>query len=165
MDKEIEEIRQYILDKGYDSYVVTGVFCEQAKTTVSHSWINGNAGTAEYKSYVPNFNCAPDGNGKGVVTSKVGLITYDEVVYAGGYYRKSNSNYYLLYGGSSFMWTMSPAGFDSEYANVWRFYPTGELDDSYVTTENYLRPVINLSANVLFQGTGTSSDPYVVITN
>ena len=48
-----------------------------------------------YNKYTPDFKCSSDGNGKGLVNASVGLLTYDEVVYAGGYYRQSNSNYYL----------------------------------------------------------------------
>ena len=48
---------------------------------------------------------------------KVGLITYDEVIYAGGYYNKSNSSYYL-YNGTYTVWTMSPSGLSSTYASV-----------------------------------------------
>jgi len=50
-----------------------------------------------YNKYTPDFKCSSDGNGKGVVSANVGLLSYDEVLYAGGYYGKSNNSYYLLH--------------------------------------------------------------------
>ena len=152
-----------IIDKGYDSYIVNGIFCEQAKVKYSSSWTSGGATMDVYTSYTPNFKCTTDGNGKGVINNKVGLITYDEVLYAGGYYGKSNNSYYL-YNSSYHIWTMSPAGFSSSSANEWHVYDTGV---NYYSVSNAisLRPVINLNSNVLATGTGTLSDSYVVKTN
>ena len=82
-------------------------YCEQAKVKYSDSWTSGNATMITYTSYTPDFKCSSDGNGKGVVSSSVGLLTYDEVVYAGGYYVKDNSNYYL-YNSAIYWCTMSP---------------------------------------------------------
>ncbi|MBE6150465.1 MAG: prepilin-type N-terminal cleavage/methylation domain-containing protein [Firmicutes bacterium] len=153
-----------IEDKGYDSYVATGKFCEQAKVKYSTSYTSGDATMAVYTAYTPDFKCTTDGNGKGVLNSKVGLITYDEVIHAGGYYGKPNSNYYL-YNGSYSIWTMSPAGFTSTYARVWYVDYPGRVYNYYVTNTNSLRPVINLSTGALATGSGTSADPYVVKTS
>ena len=69
---------------------------------------------------------------------------------------------------------MSPAAYYSSGtgANVWYISDYGSISFDYVnfysTAYNYvygLRPVINLNANILATGTGTSSDPYVVKTN
>ena len=158
-----------IKDKGYDSYVSTTTFCEQAKLKYSTSYTSGNATMVIYTSYTPNFKCSTDGNGKGDINSKVGLITYDEVIHAGGYYNKSNSNYYL-YDGSYSIWLMSPAGVSSSDAYGWSVSNTGAVisslvNASYVSTNRGLRPVINLNTGLLATGTGTSSDPYVIQTN
>ena len=78
------------------SSVATGdYYCEQAKVKHVEYFTSGKADMIYYKNYIPNFKCVADGNEKGIVNASVGLLTYDEVVYAGGYYRQSNSNYYL----------------------------------------------------------------------
>ncbi len=150
----------------YDKYVAKVTFCEQAKVKYSSSWTSGNTTMAVYNTnYTPNFECVyDDGNGKGKLSSKVGLITYDEVIHAGGYYQKANSSYYL-YNGSYSTWTMSPAGFASTDAYVWYINATGYVRLNYVSTSISLRPVINLKSDVLATGTGTTSDPYVIQTN
>ena len=153
-----------ITDKGYDSYVSTGTFCEQAKVKHSSSYTSGDATMTVYTAYTPDFKCSTDGNGKGVLNSKVGLITYDEVIHAGGYYNKSNSNYYL-YNGSYSIWTMSPVGFSSTGARDWRVSNTGGVLNRTVSGGSSLCPVINLNTGLLATGTGTSADPYVVQTN
>ena len=80
-----------------------------------------------------------------------------------GYYNEENSSYYLCNGKS--FWTMSPCSyFSSDYAYTWLVENYGSIWFFYVTYNLSLRPVINLNANVLATGTGTSTDPYVVIT-
>ena len=160
-----------IIDKGYDLYVSTGTFCEQAKVKASSGGACPGVAMEQYTSYKPNFKCSKDGNGKGIINSKVGLITYDEVIYAGGYYAESNTSCYLYnesynsdYDSSS-IWTMSPAGCTSVSSRLWYVAPTASLDVETVNHYYALRPVINLNADVLATGTGTSSDPYVIKTN
>ena len=123
-----------------------------------------------FSTYTPNFKCSTDGNNKGILNSKVGLITYDEVIHAGGYFNKDNSNYYL-YDGSYSMWTMSPsgvsriAGTSDQAALDWYVSSSGYVQYVYLYYKFALRPVININANVRATGTGTSSDPYVIQTN
>ena len=136
-------------------------YCEQAKAKVSSSYTSGNANMTLYSSYTPDFKCSSDGNGKGVVSTSVGLLTYDEVVYAGGYYAQNNSNYYLN-NPAIYWWTMSPAGFATGYSDVWRVNTAGNVLIGTVNTTFRLRPVLILNADTLVTGDGTSSDPFVV---
>ena len=136
-------------------------YCEQAKAKVSSSYTSGNANMTLYSSYTPDFKCSSDGNGKGVVSTSVGLLTYDEVVYAGGYYAQNNSNYYLN-NPAIYWWTMSPAGFASGTSYVWFVSTAGNINRNYVTSADRLRPVLILNADTLVTGDGTSSDPFVV---
>jgi len=114
-----------------------------------------------YNKYTPDFKCSSDGNGKGVVSASVGLLSYDEAVYAGGYYNQSNNNYYL-YNSSIHWWTMSPAGFSGFYSYVWRVNAAGLIDYeiNYATS---LRPVLILNADTqISDGDGTINSPFVV---
>ena len=125
--------------------VATGnYFCEAAKTKNSSDFTSGSATMSIYSSYTPDLKCQTDGNSKGLLNNKVGLINYDEVVLAGGYYNKSNNGYYLCK--NYLWWTMSPAGFGS-YAYAW--VVINHPYNYYVGGTNRLRPVINLKADTL----------------
>ena len=151
------------------SKVVSGnYFCEAARVVDNTlKYTAGSATVTAKESYTPTFECTTDGNGKGVVTSKVGLVTYDEAIYAGGWYYVSGLSYpYYLNSGSSY-WTMSPAGFNNYYNNynyayAWHVYSAGYTNGTSVGGTYGVRPVLILSADTLVSGNGTSADPYVV---
>ena len=134
-------------------------YCEQAKAK-SADHITGNATMTTYNKYTPSFKCSSDENEKGVVNASVGLLTYDEVVYAGSYFNENNSNYYLY--NNTHFWTMSPSGPAAGNAFVWYVRTTGYLDSYAVNCAISLRPVLILNADTLATGSGTSSDPFVV---
>ena len=115
-----------------------------------------------YTSYTPDFKCSSDGNGKGLVNASVGLLTYDEVVYAGGYPYPSNNNSYYLYN-NTYFWTMSPAGIASGFSTVWYVSTVGNLNGNYVNVTDAVRPVINLTANTqISDGDGTKENPFTI---
>ena len=135
-------------------------YCEQAKAKYADYATSGNATMTTYNKYTPDFKCSSDGNGKGIVNASVGLLSYDEVVYAGGYYNKGNNKYYLY--NNKYFWTMSPAGFSGSRSNVWYVTVAANISDTIVNDTNCLRPVLILNADTLATGSGTSSDPFVV---
>ena len=139
----------------YDSYIANTRFCsESGKTDQTY-----NAYTRIVTNQIPTFNCL--GNR---FTSKIGLITVDEVVFAGGLYEEENTNYYLYNEDIDNLWWTSSLSTNSESA----FYPflvdaSGELvDDVDGSLYRNFRPVISLNRTVIVSGTGTVNDPYVV---
>ena len=113
-----------------------------------------------WNKYQPTLSC-PSGD---VYTLKVGLITADEVEFAGG--KNENNTSYYLYNGQNY-WTISPGRWDGTNSDavVFRVDSNGNLYYYYVSsTGPGLRPVINLKADTEFQagGNGTQSNPYVV---
>ena len=149
-----------ITDKGFDGKVASGnYFCEQAKVVPNTNFTAGNATVATKDNYTPSFDCTTDGNGKGVVSGKVGLITIDELLFAGGVIG-SSSNFYLKNG--SAYWMMSPAGLGDNLALAWIVIGDGDNFGYNVSNTLDVRPVLNLSADTLVSGRGTSSDPYIV---
>ena len=95
----------------------------------------------------------------------IGLITADEVAFAGGVYNQSNTRYYLY--NNAYYWTMSPYYFPStnDRAYVFRVDSSGDLNYTYVSSARGVRPVINLRADVQLTGTGSQNDPFVVVTS
>ena len=142
--------------------VVSGnYYCEQAKAKYSSSWTSGNATMITYTSYMPDFKCVTDGNGYGLVNASVGLLGYDEIVYAGGYPYKDNNNYYLY--NNKYSWTMSPASFSGSSADVWTIYTTGSISSPDVNYDRILRPVLILKSDTqISDGDGTINSPFVV---
>ena len=60
---------------------------------------------------------------------------------------------------------LSPYNFNSwnTAANVWNVNSDGNLGTNWVTTWLGVRPVVNLSSDILISGgTGTANNPYVV---
>ena len=109
-----------------------------------------------------NFTVNLD-KGNGYLDYPIALLTIDEVALAGGKNGLANYNYYL-YTGQNY-WTMSPSHFsvNSVSSTMWLVSSTGNLTAFNSLTACGLRPVINLSSDVLYSsGTGTEDDPYIV---
>ena len=94
----------------------------------------------------------------------IGLITADEVAFAGGVYGTSNSSYYLY--NKAYYWTMSPYYFGSANggAYVFNVASSGDLTgDYYVNRTHGVRPVINLKSAIAITGSGTTTDPFRLV--
>ena len=123
------------------------------------------------KNGTPSFECqnstdlyTTSGNSTGnkVLQYPIGLISMDEVWYAGGL--ELNNISYYLYTGQNY-WTMSPYYFNSQsIAYVFVVDSYGFLDGAARVDYAWgVRPVINLKADVqITGGSGTADDPYVV---
>lgn len=159
-----------ITDAGYEDYVVTTNYCFDTTYNLTES---SSAGDCYYfgtylrlgldgNLYVPTF--AYDDNS--LVQGKFGLITGDEILYAGGYWGQSNTNYFLYDGTNS--WTMSPSFWDYEShykVGMMVLNSSGGVNDwpdgnNTVVTELGLRPVISIRGDLEMEGTGTSTNPY-----
>ena len=104
--------------------------------------------------------------GNGNLDYPVALLTIDEAALAGGKNGVSNYNYYL-YTGQTY-WTMSPSVFlvNRATSDVWYVNSTGYLFAPSPSSAYGVRPVVNLSSDVLYSsGTGTEEDPYKIILN
>lgn len=93
----------------------------------------------------------------------VGLLTINDVIFAGGKYGTENKDYFL-YTGYPY-WTMSPAGYYDGSANVFAVDTNGRIIDKAVnSTDTYVRPVINVSKDALVNsGSGLIDDPYFLV--
>ena len=153
-----------ISGKGLDDKVVSSPgFCNDRNTASGSNWVSSGT-TFYYAAYGRLVNAKTPtlerSNTNDIYTTKVGLITADEVSMAGGVYGTSNSSYYLYTG--QYYWTMSPSYYDSGGARVFRVNSYGSLSWGHVNFAYGVRPVLNLSADVTLTGSGTQTDPYVV---
>ena len=125
-----------------------------------------------YTNKSPTLNCSQTvdrftvdtSQGNGELDYPIGLITIDEASMAGGVVNIVNTGYYLYTG--QIYWTLSPSIFSSDYVDaiLWNVNSTGYLNPwTWVAGSYGVRPVINLSSDVMISGgDGTSINPYVV---
>ena len=134
---------------GYDKNIT---FYGATQRLVSTSGSAGGTG--------PSLKC----NGElSKITSKVGLITADEIAFAGSIYATRNLSTYLQENtGPNFWWSLSPCVFLNDSARVWGVR-SGIVVDNHVVGNDGLRPVLSLiSSTTILGGTGASEDPYIV---
>ena len=105
------------------------------------------------------------GIGNQALDYPIGLITADEVIYAGAYESRENADYYLFTGKP--YWTMSPYYFVNDYAMMYCVTKNGNLDSTFVPDTFGVRPVINLKADTPFEegGDGSAEHPFTVKLN
>ena len=171
----------------YDQYIADAIYCNDRSLDTTSSGTGAGTSTtdygANYRLYdnkTPTLKCSQvndrftksaavsgvTGNGK--LTNAIGLITADEVAYAGGLIYQSdgsakNSKYYLYT--NTYYLTMSSFNFYGSIAREFFVSSSGSLlDGEYVNDDEggdgYVRPVISLSFGSLSKGTGTKNDPF-----
>ena len=110
------------------------------------------------------------GNGALSGYAKVGLLTADEIAFAGGAYNTSNSTYYIKGNtntNSCDWWSLSPYYFNGRIAVGW-IVSGGDSDLRRVNVigNRGVRPSLSLASNIKISsgtGTGTATNPYKVV--
>ena len=113
-----------------------------------------------------SYKCETTGVDGEIDINKVGMLTYDEIAFAGGG-SSSNSNYYLNNNATTnSWWTLSPYDFDNTIGVIRSFYVSsvGTIMVRPVPSSDWaLRPVVTLLSNVeISGGNGTIDSPYIV---
>ena len=98
------------------------------------------------------------------INSKVGLITADELAYAGYAYAQNNTTTYLQENATNTYWfSLSPSYFDGSDAIVWGVYGSNGYFGNYrVYSTGGVRPSISLKSTTNVTGEGTSSSPFII---
>ena len=153
--------------KTYESVIDNNVFCND-KSLSSGSGYSANATDYAarerlYTSKIPSLKC----NGElSKITSKIGLITADELAFAGYAVRGYITTSYLKENATGYSWwSLSPAGFyNKSLSYVFRVRSDNDaIDICNVNVDSSVRPVISLVSSITISGvSGTSEDPYVV---
>ena len=172
-----------IVGTANEQYLADNVFCNDrsissnkpdsgynnlgyGKNVTAYRWYYGPWSSGGYNSNMrltcpqknDAFTVSDTTNGNGALTYPVGLLSTDEIVLAGGW-NASNGGYYLYSG--QFWWASSPLGFGGSNARGRGVYSDGSAYSSFGVSYSYgVRPVFNLKAEVLVQGSGTATDPY-----
>ena len=140
-----------------DTYIANSKFCSENGKVANDKGFTYNTYERLAINKIPTFNCL--GN---TYTSKIGMLTADEVVFAGANLTDDNKEFYLY--NSKFeniWWTSSLALINN---NI--FYPMsvsveGKLVTNVSGTLNRnARPSINVARKVVVTGDGTITKPY-----
>ncbi len=149
----------------YAPYLANSSFC--VDTSTDEDDIEGDITYGGYDrmtgDYKPTFKCpstTEDFGGK--YNAKIGLLTLDELVFAGG--SKPNKDYYL-YAGTDYILS-TPLFFRRENNYVAYASRGGDFGEAYPHEGWSAIPVINLKSNILYvEGNGTKNSPYIIGNN
>jgi hypothetical protein len=168
----------------YTSDIEDIVYCNDRSISELNGWNpDGGSTTSNYSLYfspytrtwannAPSLECSrtqdrftvSSAKGNGALTYPVGLITFDEIMYAGGKGYTANNTYYL-YTNQAY-WAGSPDAFSYFYAYEFYVLSSGSVNVDGVFRALGLRPVISLkSTDVVESGDGTQTNPYVIKTS
>ena len=161
-----------IVNTGNEKYIADAIYCNDRSVSSGTGIGTTNttyAAQTRRNNGTPTLKC-PNNNdkftkstaiGNGKLTKMIGLITSDEVIYAGGKYVSYNQEYYLYSG--NYYWTMAPYSFASGRANVSDVDNNGGLGSNRVYgTSGAVRPVVSLKSDAISGGSGTAASPFLV---
>ena len=169
--------------ESYESKLADTIWCND-KSTVSGGPGYGTNST-DYAAYnrltstkQPTLICPNDNkggklskftvsdiiNGNGNLTYKIGLLTADEIAFAGFIAYTHNLSTYLQENAKViYWWSLSPGYFHGSHAGVWVVYSGGLSNGNNPSGRCGVRPAISLVSDAtISRGTGTSEDPYII---
>ena len=182
--REVDTWYQNTLGKSnYDRMVTSGRFCSDSSGYQEGSFYNFSTDIFPDGSYLyasmgerlanfargasavansPTLKC-PSTNESygGSYRLKVGLITADELAFAGEVGGTLNDGYLNPVENGYWYWGMTPSAFLTDSAYVWSEFDA--LSSSNVRNRRAVRPVINVTTdNGFASGDGTAQNPYVI---
>lgn len=160
-----------IVNTGNEKYIADAIYCNDRSVSSGTGIGTTNttyAAQTRGNNGQPTLKCANNNDkftksttiGNGKLTKMIGLITSDEVIYAGGKSGTYNQEYYL-YSGTSY-WTMAPYSYASGRARVYIVNYRGNLSDNSVSNAIAVRPVVSLKSDAISGGSGTAASPFLV---
>ncbi len=154
------------LNAYYDAYlqefeddIVSYKFCVETGSTSEDKNKTYNSYNRVAINKIPTFNCLGE-----TYSNRIGLLTADEVMYAGANLEEDNTSFYLYNSDiEDSWWTISLAKADSTLFYPFIISKEGKIisNVSGATYKN-LRPSISLNRKVIVTGDGTRSNPYII---
>ena len=151
-----------VTDTSYDPWSISPNGLGYAKNVTYYGATKRLVGTSGSAGGTgPSLKC----NGElSKITSKVGLITADELALAGYATGLQNTTTYLQENATdTYWWSLSPNFFNGGSADVWGVYGSyGSFVNDNVFSTGGVRPSISLKSTTNVTGEGTSSTPYII---
>ena len=174
----------------YSKYISTeAVYCNDRELAPGSTYNTGNTSfsyaTKERlnTNKTPTYNCTnikdafSGSNTEAKLTYPIGLMTADEIAYAGGKEFTSLPSPYAWYylnsaggsiTGSTYWWSLSPFGWSGSYSTVWVVF--GSSNPGYLSyirandTSYGVRPAISLKSCIKYStGNGAPETPYEIV--
>ena len=174
----------------YSKYISTeAVYCNDRELAPGSTYNTGNTSfsyaTKERlnTNKTPTYNCTNNkdafsgSNSEAKLTYPIGLMTADEIAYAGGKEFTSLPSPYAWYylnsaggsiTGSTYWWSLSPFGWSGSYSTVWVVF--GSSNPGYLSyirandTSYGVRPAISLKSCIKYStGNGAPETPYEIV--
>ena len=174
----------------YSKYISTeAVYCNDRELAPGSTYNTGNTSfsyaTKERlnTNKTPTYNCTnikdafSGSNSEAKLTYPIGLMTADEIAYAGGKEFTSLPSPYAWYylnsaggsiTGSTYWWSLSPFGWSGSYSTVWVVF--GSSNPGYLSyirandTSYGVRPAISLKSCIKYStGNGAPETPYEIV--
>ena len=174
----------------YSKYISTeAVYCNDRELAPGSTYNTGNTSfsyaTKERlnTNKTPTYNCTnikdafSGSNSEAKLTYPIGLMTADEIAYAGGKEFTSLPSPYAWYylnsaggsiTGSTYWWSLSPFGWSGSYSTVWVVF--GSSNPGYLSyirandTSYGVRPAISLKSCIKYNtGNGAPETPYEIV--
>lgn len=160
-----------IVNTGNEKYIADAIYCND-RSLSSGTGIGTKKTTYTAQTRIsngqPTLKCANNSDkftksttiGNGKLTKMMGLITSDEVMYAGEKYGATNKEYYLYSG--KYYWTMTPYSYSIGVARAGSVNGYGSLSYFRVNDDFPVRPVVSLKSDAISGGSGTAESPFFV---
>ena len=156
----------------YTDYLEDVIWCNDKSYNTSNKYFGAYT---RFNSFAPSLVCPNDslgGNlskytvsdttkGNGALTYKIGLLTADELMFAGAS-SSSNTSFYLYVNSNDDWWTLSPSRYSGDYYGTFTYADRLFAQDLAYPTA-YLRPAIAIKSTAIVGGTGTKTNPYVIL--
>lgn len=146
--------------KDFESHLISNKYCVDASSFETNDTMTYYLGYNRIlNDHSVSYNCLGT-----TYTSKIGLLSVDEVILAGATSTLNNTEYYLYVPGKVVSWwTITPSTSDSENITFFEVDQNGKVVS--LSNGNYfkgMRPTIHLIKKTVVSGTGTSTDPYTI---
>ena len=172
----------------YTKYISTeAVYCNDREVGEGTYSVSGSF---DYYVYTrlnagnPTYDCEDTkdafsgSNSEAKLTYPIGLMTADEITYAGGYKFTSLTSSYAWYylnsaggsiTGSTYWWLLSPFNCNGNGSRVWFVFGSvrpGNLNSGTVNPSGGVRPAISIKGDALYsKGDGSPEKPYEIVYN
>ena len=179
----------------YSKYISTeAVYCNDRQLDSGQTW--SASSSFNYITYTrldyatngakanPTYDCADShdafsaSNTDAKLTYPIGLMTGDEISFAGGKaYNKAPAYYYLNSAGGSVTgstewWSLSPVHWGNNNSHVWGVFGSGnsgnlgKLYSCFVSGSRGVRPAISIKSDAIWsKGNGSPENPYEIVYN
>lgn len=152
------------------SKIVNSIYCNDRSIISGNGYFNDKTTYLGYSRLIngtPTFRCNNKNDrftynnelGNNDLSYSVGLITVDELIFAGFNDKYTNVNNYLY--SSNPFYTMSPYSFDN-YSYVFTL-SNGQISNILTMSDAMVLPVISIDRNaIVASGFGTFNKPYII---